>query len=155
MMVELEVFDYDIAKKSLIGPAPYAAKFAADIRTTCDNFGLLIDLSHIPMCYESSEFVVRTLRPYLTHFHIGNTVCEDPSAEGYGDEHQRFGFPNSSNDIKELLQFLRVLKNEGFMNAENPYVLSFEVKPWKNEDADLVVANAKRVLNRAWALLED
>ena len=41
------------------------------------------------------------------------------------------------------------------MNAENPYVLSFEVKPWKNEDADLVVANAKRVLNRAWALLED
>ncbi len=155
MMVELEVFDYDIAKKSLIGPAPYAAKFAADIRSTCDNFGLLIDLSHIPMCYESSEFVVRTLRPYLTHFHIGNTVCENPSAEGYGDEHQRFGFTNSSNDTNELLQFLRVLKNEGFMNAENPYVLSFEVKPWKNEDADLVVANAKRVLNRAWALLED
>jgi len=155
MMVELEVFDYDIAKKSLIGPAPYAAKFAADMRTTCDNFGLMIDLSHIPMCYESSEFVVRTLRPYLTHFHIGNTVCKDPSAEGYGDEHQRFGFPNSSNDTEELLQFLRVLKNEGFFNAENPYVLSFEVKPWKNEDPDVVVANAKRVLNRAWALLED
>lgn len=155
MIVELEVFDYDIAKKSLIGPAPLAAKFAADMRTTCDNFGLMIDLSHIPMTYESPEFVVRTLRPYITHLHVGNTVCQDSSAEGYGDEHQRFGFPNSSNDTQEVLDYLRVLKNEGFFNAENPYVFSFEVKPWQDEDPDAVVANAKRVLNRAWALLED
>jgi sugar phosphate isomerase/epimerase len=155
MSVELEVFDYDIAKQSLIGPAPYAAQFAADIRSTHNNFGLLIDLSHIPMTHESSEFVVRTLRPYLTHFHIGNTVCEDPSAPGYGDEHQRFGFPNGSNDTPQVLDFLRVLKNEGFFNAEEPYVLSFEVKPVKDEDPEIVIANAKRVLNRAWALLED
>jgi sugar phosphate isomerase/epimerase len=155
MNVELEVFDYDIAKKSLIGPAPFAAKFAADMRTSHNNFGLLIDLSHIPMTYERSEFVVRTLRPYLTHFHIGNTVCANPNAEGYGDEHQRFGFPNSSNDTAQLLDFLRVLKNEGFFNAEEPYVLSFEVKPWKTEDPEVIIANSKRVLNRAWALLED
>jgi len=155
IFVELEVFDFDIDKASLIGPAPFAARFAADMRTTHSNFGLMIDLSHIPMTYESSEFVVRTLRPYLTHFHIGNTVCQDPSAEGYGDMHQRFGFPNGSNDVAEVLDFLRVLKNEGFFNAENPYVLSFEVKPWQDEDPDVVVANAKRTLNRAWALLED
>ncbi|MDR0852662.1 MAG: sugar phosphate isomerase/epimerase [Clostridiales Family XIII bacterium] len=155
MNVELEVFDYDIAKASLIGPAPYAAQFAADMRTTHSNFGLLIDLSHIPMTYETSEFVVRTLRPYLTHFHIGNTVCDDPSKVGYGDEHQRFGFPGSANDTAQVLDFLRVLKTEGFFNAEAPYVLSFEVKPWKDEDPEAVIANAKRVLNRAWALLED
>lgn len=155
MNVELEVFDYDIAKQSLIGPAPLAARFAADMRTYHDNFGLMIDLSHIPMTYENPEFVVRTLRPYITHFHVGNTVCKDASAEGYGDEHQRFGFPGGSNDTKEVLEYLRVLKNEGFFNAEKPYVFSFEVKPWKDEDPDIVVANAKRVLNRAWALLED
>ncbi|QQO08129.1 sugar phosphate isomerase/epimerase family protein [Breznakiella homolactica] len=155
MFVELEVFDFDIAKASLIGPAPYAAQFAADIRTTHSNFGLLIDLSHIPMTYETPEFVVRTLRPYLTHFHIGNTVIKSRDTEGYGDEHQRFGFPGSENDTEQVLDFLRVLRNEGFFNAKNPYVLSFEVKPWKDEDPDAVVANAKRVLNRAWALLED
>lgn len=153
--VELEVFDYDIAKASLIGPAPLAAQFAADMRNTCDNFGLLIDLSHIPMTHESSEFVVRTMRPYITHFHIGNTVVSDPDDEGYGDEHQRFGFPNGSNDVPQVLDFLSVLKKEGFFNDEKQYVLSFEVKPWKDEDPDAVVANAKRVLNRAWALLED
>jgi len=155
MFVELEVFDYDIAKASLIGPAPLAARFAADMRTICDNFGLLIDLSHIPMTYESSLFVVQTLKPYLTHFHIGNTVCRDKTAEGYGDEHQRFGFPCGSNDVNEVLDFLRVLKQEGFFRPEDPYVLSFEVKPWQDDDPEAVITNAKRVLNRAWALLED
>jgi len=155
MLVELEVFDYDIDKASLIGAAPYAAKFAADMRATHHNFGLLIDLSHIPMTYETPEFVVRTLRPFITHLHVGNTVCKDKNAEGYGDLHQRFGFPGGSNDIPELLEFLRVLKNEGFMNAADPMVLSFEVKPWKDEDPDVVIANAKRVLNRAWSLLEE
>lgn len=154
MMVELEVFDYDIEKAALIGPAPYAAQFAADMRMTHSNFGLMIDLSHIPMTYETPEFVVRTLRPYITHLHVGNTVCEDATAEGYGDQHQRFGFPNSSVDTPEVLEYLRVLKAEGFMNKDNPLVLSFEVKPWKDEDGDAVVAGAKRVLNRAWALLE-
>ena len=155
MFIELEVFDFDIAKASLIGPAPYAAQFAGEIRTTHNNFGLLIDLSHIPMTYETPEFVVRTLKPYLTHFHIGNTVIKNRENEGYGDEHQRFGFPNSENDTLQVLEFLKVLKREGFFNPDDPYVLSFEVKPWKDEDPDVVVANAKRVLNRAWALLED
>lgn len=155
MQVVLEVFDYDVDKASLIGPAPFAAKFAADMRTTHSNFGLMIDLSHIPMTYESTQFVVRTLRPYLVHFHIGNTVICRKDAEAYGDTHPRFGFPESENDVQQVLDFLRVLKEEGFFNAQEPYTLSFEVKPWKDEDPGVVVANAKRVLNRAWALLED
>lgn len=155
IMVELEVFDYDIAKSSLIGPAPYAARFAADIRSTHNNFGLMVDLSHIPMTHETPAFVIRTLRPYITHLHVGNTVCQDPSAVGYGDEHQRFGFPGSSNDTEQVLEYLQVIKDEGFFNANNPYVLSLEVKPWKDEDPDIVVTNAKRVLNHAWALLND
>lgn len=155
ILVELEVFDHDIAKNALLGPAPLAARFAAEVRTQCPNFGLMVDLSHFPMTYETSAQVISTLRPYITHFHFGNTVCEDPAAEAYGDEHPRFGFPNSSNDTAEVLDFLRVLKENGFFCAENPYILTFEVKPWANEDIDVIIANSKRVLNRAWAMLED
>lgn len=154
MGVNLEVFDYDIDKAALIGPAPLAARFAADMRTTCPNFGLLVDLSHFPTTYETSKFVIQTLRPYIRHFHIGNAVVE-PSAEAYGDQHPRFGFPRSANDTAELLDFFRVLKAEGFFDARNPYVLSFEVKPWADEDCEAVLAGTKRVLRRAWALLED
>ncbi len=70
MSVELEVFDYDMDKAALIGPAPYAAKFAADMRTTHDNFGLLVDLSHFPTTYETSKYVIQTLRPYIRNVKI-------------------------------------------------------------------------------------
>lgn len=154
MMIEIEVFDYDMDKAALIGPAPYAAQFAADMRITHNNFGLLVDLSHFPTTYETSKFVVQTLRPYITHFHIGNAVVEK-GCEAYGDQHPRFGFPNSANDVEELVDFFTVLKEEGFFNANNPYVLSLEVKPWGDEDGDIILANTKRVIDRAWALVED
>lgn len=154
MMVELEVFDFDMDKASLIGPAPYAARFAADMRTTHNNFGLLVDLSHFPTTYETSKFVIRTLRPYITHLHIGNAVVRE-GCEAYGDKHPRFGFPNSANDVEQLVDFFQVLKEEGFFNARNPYVLSMEVTPWGDEDGDIILANTKRVINRAWALVEE
>ena len=154
MTVNLEVFDFDMDKAALIGPAPLAARFAADMRTSHSNFGLMVDLSHFPKTYETARFVIRTLRPYISHFHIGNAVVKE-GYEAYGDQHPRFGFPNSANSTEELLEFFRVLKEEGFFDARDPYVLSFEVKPWKDEDPDIILANTKRVINRAWALLED
>lgn len=153
MFIELEVFDYDMEKRALIGPAPLAARFAADMRMTNNNFGLLVDLSHFPTTYETSRFVIRTLRPYITHFHIGNAVVKE-GCEAYGDQHPRFGFPESANDTAELIDFFTVLKEEGFFDKKDPYVLSFEVKPWAEEDGELIIANTKRVINRAWALVE-
>lgn len=154
MIVELEVFDFDMDKAALIGPAPYAAKFAADVRTYCNNFGLMVDLSHFPTTYETSKFVIQTLRPYITHLHMGNAVVKE-GCDAYGDMHPRFGYPNSANDTEKLLDFFTVLKEEGFFNAKNPLVLSSEVSPRPHEDARIILANTKRVVNRAWALLED
>ena len=154
MNVELEVFDYDIDKAALIGPAPLAERFAADMRTTHANFGLLVDLSHFPITYESSRFVVQTLRPYITHLHFGNAVVKEGCA-AYGDKHPRLGFPERANNTEELLDYLQVLKEEGFFRAENPLVLSMEVSPYGEEEPDIILANTKRVLKRAWALLED
>lgn len=154
MSVNLEVFDYDMDKKALIGPAPLAALFAAEMRKACSNFGLLVDLSHFPTTYETSRFVIQTLRPYITHLHIGNAVVLE-GMDGYGDKHPRFGYPHSANDVPELLEFFRVLKEEGFFRRDDPLVLSAEVTLRPGEDGDIILANTKRVINRAWALLED
>ena len=154
LTVELEVFDYDVDKSALIGSAPLAARFAAQMRMTHNNFGLLVDLSHIPLTHENSQFVVRTLRPYITHFHFGNAVVKK-GCDAYGDLHPRMDYPNSANNTVELFDYLRVLKNEGFFNAERPYMLSIEVTPRPGEDEDIILTNTKRVLSRAWALLED
>ena len=98
--------------------------------------------------------MVRTLRPYITHFHIGNAVVQK-GCDGYGDLHPRFGYPNSANDTPQLVDFFRALQEEGFFDAGSPYVLSMEVTPRPGEDEDAIVANTKRVIRRAWALLED
>ncbi len=152
LFVELEVFDYDVDKTVLIGPAPLAARFAADVRADCGNFGLLVDLSHIPITHETAQYTVRTLRPYITHLHIGNAVMTE-GAPAYGDRHPRFGFPNSANDLDTLVDFLKVLKGEGFFRPEAPLVLSFEVTPFGDEDPDAVLASSKRALNHAWAMV--
>ena len=154
MYVNLEVFDYDCDKAALIGPAPLAARFAADVRTKCPNFGLLVDLTHFPTTYETSRFVIQTLRPYITHLHIGNAVMKE-GCDAYGDKHPRFGYPGSANDTSQLLDFFRVLREEGFFRKEEPLALSMEVSPRPDEDADIILANTKRVIRRAWALLED
>ncbi|WP_240421383.1 sugar phosphate isomerase/epimerase family protein [Paenibacillus periandrae] len=151
MRVVLEIFDYDIDKKSIIGPAHLAKRFAEDVTAEYDNFGLMVDLSHIPMIRETCEESILPIKDYLVHAHMGNTVIKDPSCEAYGDTHPRFGFPNGENDVKELTEYLRVLLSIGFLNTENPPIVSFEVKPWGNEDSELVIANAKRTLNEAWA----
>lgn len=154
IQVELELFDYDLDKRSLIGPAPRAAAFAARIRERASNFGLLADLSHFPATRESSRFVLRTLRPFLTHFHIGNIVTT-PGKSAFGDLHPRFGFADSHHDIFELANFLSLLRGEGFFDAANPYPLTFEVRPQPGDTPEIVLANAKRTLQRAWSLLED
>ena len=152
MDVNLEVFDYDVDKAALIGPAPLAARFAADVRCQCSNFGLLVDLSHFPTTYETSKFVIQTLRPYIKHLHFGNAVMQK-GCDGYGDLHPRLGYPNSANDVPQLLDYLKVLQQEGFFREDDPLVLSMEVSPRAGENPDIVLANTKRALNRAWALL--
>lgn len=154
LMVELEVFDYDVDKKSLIGPAPLAARFAADVRRDHANFGLLVDLSHIPICHETSAYTVHTLAPYITHLHYGNAVLTE-GADAYGDMHPCFGYENGVNDIPELTDYLQVLKAEGLFRPEKPLILSSEVAPRPHQDADIILANTKRALARAWAMTEE
>ncbi len=153
LKVVLEVFDYDIDKKSLIGPVALAKRFAEVISKDHSNFGLMVDLSHLPLIRETAEEAILPIRDYIVHAHLGNCVVRDPALPAYGDAHPRFGFPNSENDVPEVVEFLRVLLGIGFLNTKNPPVVSFEVKPFGEEDPRLVIANAKRVLNEAWARL--
>ena len=153
MPVVLEIFDYDIDKKSLIGPVGMAKDYAEIMTAEYDNFGLMVDLSHIPMIHDSLEENIRPIAQYIKHAHMGNTVIKSPELPGYGDLHPRFGFPDSENDVKELADYLRLLMDIGFLNEKDRPIVSFEVKPQPGEDSDLVIANAKRTLNLAWELV--
>ena len=151
MKIALEVFDYDVDKKSLIGPADLALRYATEIKAEYPNFGLMVDLSHIPLIHETIEESLLPVKDYIVHAHIGNCVVKSPDMPAYGDVHPRFGFPNGENDVNEVVDYLRALLSIGFLNTTKPPVVSFEIKPFGNEDPDIVIANAKRTLNEAWA----
>lgn len=154
MRVALEVFDYDVDKKSLIGPASLALRYAKEIREEHDHFGLMVDLSHIPLIHETIEESLLPVKDYIIHAHIGNCVVKSPDLPGYGDVHPRFGFPGGENDVEQVRDYLQVLFDIDFLNTENPPIVSFEIKPFGDEDPEVVIANAKRTLNEAWAKLE-
>lgn len=151
MRVALEVFDYDVDKKSLIGPASLALRYAKEIREEHDHFGLMVDLSHIPLIHETIEESLLPVKDYIIHAHIGNCVVKSADLPGYGDVHPRFGFPNGENDVEQVVNYLKVLLDIGFLNDKKPPIVSFEIKPFGDEDPDVVIANAKRTLNEAWA----
>ena len=84
--ISLEAFDDKIDKKCLIGPTPRAVELAERVRQQVANFGLTIDLSHLPLLKESpSEFLI--------HAHAGNCMIADTQDPAYGDMHPRLGYP--------------------------------------------------------------
>jgi len=148
--VVLELFDCEVDKCCLLGPAPLAAEVAEKVKARQDNFGLLVDLSHIPLLKESPRQALVPLKNHLAGAHLGNAVI-NPDLAGYGDYHPIFGTPGSANDLPEMMEFLKILLEIGFLNEAKRPIVSFEIKPMAGQDPLLVIANAKRVLREAWA----
>jgi sugar phosphate isomerase/epimerase len=150
----LETFDRNIDKKSLVGPTALAVRVSEAVRKEYPEFGLMLDLSHMPLLGEGVRESLIAGRDHLVHAHIGNCVLGDPKHPAYGDVHPRFGIAGGENDVPEVLEYLRVLFEIGFLGATNrrPF-FSFEVRPQPGEDAQTVIANTKRVFVAAWAQL--
>ncbi|BCZ88079.1 xylose isomerase (plasmid) [Thermus thermophilus] len=152
-LLTLKVFDRSVDKEALVGPAQDALDVAQAVRRHYPEFGLVVDLSHFPLLRESPEEVIPQLRDYLVHVHIGNCYIKNRCHAAYGDLQPRFGFPGSEIDVQEVRQFFRLLLDQGFLNPETRPVVSAEVRPLVlGERSELIVANAKRVFEEAWAL---
>ena len=147
--VVAEVFDCDVDKCCLVGPAALAREVAEAVCRDHDNFGLLVDLSHIPLLRESPREALEPVKDFLVAAHLGNAVLEK-GLPCYGDYHPVFGTPGSANDIPEMVDFLRTLIDIGFLDGKRRPMVSFEVKPMEGQDSLLAIANVKRVMNQAW-----
>lgn len=145
-MIVLEIFDREVDKRCLIGPSKDAKEVAQKVGRR--NFGLMHDLSHLPLLRETPLEALSEVRDFLVHAHIGN-CCLNKNSVFYGDQHPRFGIKDGCNDVGEVAEFLSALKEIGYLNGGRK-PLSIEVKPAKGESSQLVIANAKRTLLKAW-----
>lgn len=146
----LESFDHQTDFQCLIGPSDLAVEVAQEVRKVDPLFGLMIDLSHLPMLGESSKKALTTTKDYLKHAHIGNCLIKDANDPLYGDKHPRFGYPGSEIDIPELTEYLRTLLDIGYLVEGKCRTLSFEIKPAPGESSKAIIAQAKRKLRAAW-----
>lgn len=154
IFVSLEVFDRDIDKKCLVGSAEDARRVADEVRKECSNFGIMYDLSHLPLLGEDVLEALRTLGATLAHIHIGNCVLKKASPY-YGDQHPPLGIPEGENGVEELKEFLQALFEVGYLkkNPEKRPIISFEVKPLSGQGPEVVLAQSKRILEEAWRRL--
>ena len=150
----LETFDRRVDKKTLIGPVRDAARVAEAVRADYSDFGLLYDLSHMPLLDETPGDMA-VIKEHLVHAHVGNCVVVQGRAL-YGDWHPYFGFPGGVNGVDELARFIRGLFEIGYLaegKEPRPWV-GFEVKPQgPGETPELIIANAQRVWRQAWAMV--
>jgi sugar phosphate isomerase/epimerase len=151
--VALKIFDREIEKKALIGPVDEAKKLAEAIRQDYPDFGLVHDLSHLPLLGEEPAKALPVIKDYLVAMHMGNCVL-DKSNPLYGDQHPLFGVPGGVNDIEELRNYLKTLFEIGFLKGKVRRFVGFEIKPHAGVTSEMVIANAKRTLTEAWAGLE-
>lgn len=149
--ITLEVFDRDIDKKALIGATSDGVSISKAVRERFPDFGLMIDLSHLPLQHEEISEALHTAREHIAHIHIGNCSLEEGNP-AYGDLHPRFGIAGGANDVPQVRDFLKVLLEIGYIGEGKQNIVAFEVKPMgSDETPEVVIANAKRTLMEAWA----
>jgi sugar phosphate isomerase/epimerase len=153
MNITMEIFDREYDKKCLIGPTGEAAQIAKEVRRRYPNFGLMVDLSHLPMLKETADYAIKTAQDYLVHVHIGNCVLKDKDHPAYGDKHPPFGLAVGENDVEQVRLFLKALMEIGYIGEGKQKIVAFEVKPLSGDSPEVVLANAKRTLMEAWARL--
>jgi sugar phosphate isomerase/epimerase len=158
LTISLETFDRSVEKKSLLGPTRDAAKVADQVKAKHKNFGLTIDLSHIPLLGETIRESLTQAKDHIIHAHVGNCQMKDASLPSYGDKHPRFGAPLGENDSDDLAEFLSTLFEIGYFKKKLPTrrpVVTFEVRPLPGERQDILLANCRRVMEEAWAKVEE
>jgi sugar phosphate isomerase/epimerase len=146
----LEPFDHQTDFRRLVGPSELALEIAQEVRKVDPSFGLLVDLSHLPMLGESPKKALTTTKDFLKHAHMGNCMISDPKDPLYGDKHPGFGYKGSEIGTPELADYLRSLLEIGYLEEGKNRLVAFEIKPGPGESSRAIIAQAKRTLRAAW-----
>ena len=149
----LEPFDTTIDKKFLYGPTAECMALIESLTPKIDNFGIELDLAHVPLMFETFEDAIRTVAPALRRVHLGNCVLKDASHPRYGDTHPPIGYEGGEIDVPEVAEILRCLLGVGFLSKESRGDLLIEMTPWPGRTVDETIADTTDRLARAWAMV--
>jgi sugar phosphate isomerase/epimerase len=143
----LKMADRSVDKCFLIGPTSDGVAVAQRVRSRYPEFGLVLNLGHLPLLDEDPVTAARLAAPYLARVDIGNCI---PAS---GDSHPGFGVTGGVFGIAELTGFLRALQSVGYFAECGRRVIAFEVRPPPDQDPFQVIGHSKQALCNAWSAL--
>ena len=121
LRVILEVFDYDVDKKALIGTCAGAATLAGPCgwnipaSACCTISATSTCVTKIP----AKHFPL--LREHLHAVHMGSSVS-DPKHARYGDSHPLFGMPGGDSDIPAAAISFALCSTSAFCARPSPHL---------------------------------
>ena len=146
----LEPFDTAVDKRFLYGPTKTCVELIESLKSDIDNFGIELDLAHVPLMSESFEHAIKTVAPHLKRVHLGNCVLKDKSNPRYGDTHPPIGFEGGQIDIPELTEILSLLLEVGFLNKKYRGSTLLEMTPWPGRSVEDTIADNSERIQKAW-----
>jgi len=146
----LEPFDTTIDKCFLYGPTRDCVALIDALGPDVTNFGIELDLAHIPLMGETFEQAIRTCASHLARVHLGNCILRDTSHPRYGDTHPPIGYPGGEIDVSELTVILRCLLEIGYLNTTERGDLLLEMTPWPGRTVEETVEDSFVRLEHAW-----
>lgn len=127
----LEPFDRSIGKNLILGTADLCVDYIAELRKHgCENIALMQDMGHIPLIGEGFKETLEKCKPYLKHIHLGNCVMKNPDSVYYGDTHPPLGIDGGENDMPQLIEFTRALKDIGYIYEGADNSVTIEMQPY-------------------------
>ncbi len=149
VVLSFEPTDWNIHKKFLFGPLDETIEFIDRVRAAgFERIGLLLDMCHIPIIYETLESALEKGGRVLNHVHLGNCIIKDPQHPLYGDRHAPWSHPQGEYTEKDGIRFIRMLKGIGYFDQPNATV-AFEMRPYENMTADESLEKFVAVWNEA------
>lgn len=146
----MEVNDRNpIGKNFLCGPIDEAIEVCQNVKKYYPDFGLIIDLSHLPLLEEDPRATVLKAKDMFVHAHIG-TCVKDPKNKLCGDMHPGFQAVGSEINVNDIVKFIKAGIESGAISDKCLMPLSIEVRPYGGQTANDVVEYAKDILTQAW-----
>lgn len=149
LKIYLEIYDYDVDKKRLIGKTKDALEIVSNIQKHHKNFNLMVDLSHFPLINETIEESILPLQDKIGYVHVGNCI-KKPGHKLYGDKHPYIGHIDGENDINSVVQLFTMLNKVKYLQPEHKASISVEIMKGSDENSKMLIERTKSLLNDAW-----
>jgi len=152
MPILLETWDRKpFAANQLLGPTSEAVELARQLRSRHPDFGLVLNLAHLPLLEETPASALETAKDCLSAVRIGNCVLKNPAHPAYGNQHPPLAIPDGEIGYEQLQQFLSDLFRIGFLSEGRVRLgqMSFDVAPLEGQHPAEVVSQTKEMLDSA------